>query len=108
MLDVAPIDAIYSLSKQAISDFAGDLLPSHLKAQAIDLKIHWVSETGVEPIRLTSGIRILPTVSLERVAYNEHYLLSWRKKRTPMRPVHRSTSCSWVRTPLHTSPARWT
>ena len=65
MLDVAPIDAIYSLSKQAISDFAGDLLPSHLKAQAIDLKIHWVSETGKDPIRLTGGMRILPTVSIE-------------------------------------------
>lgn len=66
VLDIAPIEAIYSVSKEAMSHFAGDLIPPHIKEQAIDLKVHWVSETGKDPIRLTSGIRILPTVSLKR------------------------------------------
>ena len=66
VLDVAPIDAIYSLSKEAMAFFGAlDFIPPHIRDQAIDLKMHWVSETGKDPIRLTGGMRILPTVSIE-------------------------------------------
>lgn len=64
MLDVAPIDMIYSLGKDFISTFPDALVPPSLKARAIDFKIHWVSETGETTYsQLTSGLRIVPTVS---------------------------------------------
>ena len=75
VLDIAPIDAIYALSEEAMNHFGGDMVPARLRTQAIDLKIHWVSETGKDPIRLTSGIRMLPTVSLARMMYKEECLL---------------------------------
>lgn len=39
------------------------MVPPHLKEQAIDLQIHWVSETGKAPGLLTGGLKVIPTVS---------------------------------------------
>ncbi|KFY75550.1 hypothetical protein V499_04486 [Pseudogymnoascus sp. VKM F-103] len=66
VLDVAPIDMIYSLGKDFISTFPDALVPPSLKARAIDFKIHWVSETGETTYsQLTSGLRIVPTDTFE-------------------------------------------
>ncbi|RYO83346.1 hypothetical protein DL766_008467 [Monosporascus sp. MC13-8B] len=64
-LDVAPVDALYAMSKEETKFMPDDLLPPHLKAQAFDIKFHWVSETGKAPARLTSGINLIPTDSYE-------------------------------------------
>ncbi|RYP50165.1 hypothetical protein DL768_004282 [Monosporascus sp. mg162] len=64
-LDVAPVDGIYGMSKEGIKCMPDELVPPHLKAQAFDMEIHWVSETGEAPARLTSGINLIPTDSYE-------------------------------------------
>lgn len=63
ILDVAPVDMIYSLSKNFIDTFPGDLFSPHYRAQAPDIEVHWVTEAGkAAPSRLTSNITLLPTV----------------------------------------------
>jgi hypothetical protein len=62
ILDVAPIDLLNGAAKEFTSELPDDLLAPELKAQAIDFEYHWVTETGVAPALLTSGIKMLPTV----------------------------------------------
>ncbi|SPO05590.1 uncharacterized protein DNG_08277 [Cephalotrichum gorgonifer] len=66
ILDVAPIDMLYSMSKNFLQTFPGDLLPPHFAAQALDIELHWVTEAGkAAPAHLTSNITLLPTDSFE-------------------------------------------
>jgi len=52
------------MSKHFTEPMPDELVPAHLKAQAVDLKFHWVSEAGpATPSRLTSGIALVPTDS---------------------------------------------
>lgn len=64
ILDVAPIDMMHGLSKKFLDTFPPGMLPAATAAQALDLEFHWVSETN-DPIRLTSGIKMLPTDTFE-------------------------------------------
>ncbi|RYP65764.1 hypothetical protein DL771_008129 [Monosporascus sp. 5C6A] len=63
VLDVAPIDALYGMSKEGMKVFPDELMPQHLRAHAFDIEFHWVSETGKAPARLSSGINLIPTDS---------------------------------------------
>ncbi|KAK7754421.1 hypothetical protein SLS62_003715 [Diatrype stigma] len=65
LLDVAPIDVFHTLSKENARTFPDELLPPSLKAQAIDLQLHWVSPTGKAPSRLTAGLTVVPTDSYD-------------------------------------------
>ncbi|KIW28101.1 uncharacterized protein PV07_07786 [Cladophialophora immunda] len=59
LLDVAPIDLLYSVSKnyvQTLEEFA----PEGMAAQALDIEFHWVNQTG-KTARLTGGVSIQPT-----------------------------------------------
>lgn len=62
VLDIAPIDLLGGLSKEFTSTFPDEILPASMKAQAIDVQIHYVNETG-KPAKLTSGMTIEVTVS---------------------------------------------
>ncbi|RYP79671.1 hypothetical protein DL769_002828 [Monosporascus sp. CRB-8-3] len=64
-LDVASVDALHGMSKEWTKSVPDEVLPPHLKAQAFDIEIHWVSETGKALARLTSGINLIPTDSYE-------------------------------------------
>ena len=64
ILDVAPIDLFGGLRREAVKDWPPEILSEDLKKQAIDLDIHWVTETGSgSPAKLTSEARVIPTVS---------------------------------------------
>jgi transcriptional regulator GlxA family with amidase domain len=64
ILDVAPIDALSSISKKTLAEVPEELLPSAFTSQALDFEFHWVSEAGPSEIsRLTSGISLVPTDS---------------------------------------------
>lgn len=64
LLDVAVIDMISGLDKQFIKTIPG--VPEELRAQAIDVVFHWVSEAGpATPSRLNCGITLVPTDSFE-------------------------------------------
>jgi transcriptional regulator GlxA family with amidase domain len=64
ILDVAPVDLIHGMSKHFTEPMPEEIVPAHLKDQALDLAFHWVSEAGPDtPSRLTGGIRLLPTDS---------------------------------------------
>lgn len=51
------------MSKDNARNFPDEFFAPSLKAQAIDLQIHWVSPTGKAPSRLTAGLTVVPTVS---------------------------------------------
>ena len=59
ILDVAPIDLLNGMSNRFIHDLP---LPDVIKAQALDVSFHWVSEEG-ETATLTGGLTIQCTVS---------------------------------------------
>ena len=60
ILDVAPIDLLHGLNKK----FAAVLpISDELKAKALDIEFHWVTEKG-EAAKLTAGISLNATVSL--------------------------------------------
>ncbi|KAM5343996.1 hypothetical protein ACJ41O_012533 [Fusarium nematophilum] len=66
LLDVAPVDMIYGISKDFVAPFPDDLVAPSLKAEALDFEFHWVSEAGKGAhSRLTGGISLLPTDSFE-------------------------------------------
>jgi hypothetical protein len=58
ILDVAPIDLLHGLSTKFISVLP---LSDELKAKALDINFHWVTEKG-EPANLTAKIKIPATV----------------------------------------------
>jgi len=60
ILDVAPIDLLNGMSKEFMRVLP---VPDALKAKALDVKFHWVNETG-KVARLTSGISMDATVCL--------------------------------------------
>ncbi|KAJ4295071.1 hypothetical protein N0V90_007079 [Kalmusia sp. IMI 367209] len=61
ILDVAPIDFLHGLNKK----FAAVLpISDELKAKALDIEFHWVTEKG-EPAKLTAGISLNATDSYE-------------------------------------------
>ncbi|CRK25056.1 Isonitrile hydratase like protein [Verticillium longisporum] len=64
ILDVAPIDLIHGMSKHFIDSMPDGFMPPELKAQALDMEFHWVSETD-GPCRLTSSISMNPTDTFE-------------------------------------------
>ena len=61
--DVAPADMLHGLSRRFIEPFPDFLGPPGYKQGAIDFNFLWVTEDGeATPAKLTSGLRILPTV----------------------------------------------
>ncbi|KIY03035.1 uncharacterized protein Z520_01501 [Fonsecaea multimorphosa CBS 102226] len=59
ILDVAPIDLLNAVSKnfvQTVEQFG----PDGIAAQALDIEIHWVNETG-KTAKLTGGLSLQPT-----------------------------------------------
>jgi len=54
------------MNKHFIQKMPDQLVPPHLRAEAIDIEFHWVSEAGPgTPSKLTSGISLVPTDSFE-------------------------------------------
>lgn len=63
ILDVAPVDILHCFGKHFIGSMPDEWTSKELKAQALDFKFHWVSETGKENnSHLTSNISLAPTV----------------------------------------------
>ncbi len=62
ILDVAPIDLLNGLTSEFVKDWPHELMSASLQAQSVDIKFHWVTETG-KSARLTSGMSITATVS---------------------------------------------
>lgn len=58
ILDVAPIDYLYGLSKHFVAALP---ISDELRAKAIDINFHWITENGV-PGKLTSNMTIPVTV----------------------------------------------
>ncbi|CAG9940584.1 unnamed protein product [Clonostachys rosea f. rosea IK726] len=66
ILDVAPIDFFSGLGQVFANEFPDEIVSPKVKAQAIDFRFHWVSESGpAKPMKLTSGITLEPTDSFE-------------------------------------------
>ncbi|KAF5004868.1 hypothetical protein FDECE_8650 [Fusarium decemcellulare] len=66
IIDVAPVDFLYSFSKKFVENFPTEMVSTDLKAQAIDFQFHWVSKAGPDGTnKLTGGLTILPTDSFE-------------------------------------------
>ena len=117
ILDVAPIDAIYALSKETADRFPDTFLPPQLRAQSLDLKVHWVSETGKTPISLTSKISMNPTVSrihgatqkdwwTSHLSSHKYHQLTSKPNRTHTKAVPLLISCSLAPRVWNTSPVR--
>lgn len=62
LLDLAPIDLLTTLQPEYL-DACG--LPEWIVALAIESKIHYITEDGEKPVKMTSGVRIQPTVGDE-------------------------------------------
>jgi hypothetical protein len=58
ILDVAPIDLLHGISKKFVDAYP---LSEELKAKALDINFHWVTETGAAA-KLTSNITMEATV----------------------------------------------
>ncbi|KAK0755720.1 hypothetical protein N5P37_011729 [Trichoderma harzianum] len=66
ILDVAPVDMLHCFSKKFIETLPEEWVSEDVKAQALDLNFHWVSEVGsAKQSRLTSAISLVPTHSFE-------------------------------------------
>jgi len=62
LLDIAPLDLIHHMARGGfVHNFPDEIIPPNLKAQALDIKSHWVNETG-EPAKLTGGMNVEVTV----------------------------------------------
>lgn len=59
LLDIAPVDMLHGLTPEIVSTIP--FIPPAIKEQTLDMKIHWISETG-GPARLTGGLTVQPTV----------------------------------------------
>lgn len=63
ILDVAPIDFLYGLSKKAWKSSFESVAPAKLESETMDMEFHWVHEKGAgSPCILTSGIKLVATV----------------------------------------------
>jgi hypothetical protein len=58
ILDVAPIDLLHGISKKFVNAIP---LSEELKAKALDINFHWVTESGTAA-KLTSNITMEATV----------------------------------------------
>ena len=58
ILGVAPIDMLHGFGKKFIQILP---LPDELKAKAIDIEMHWITEDG-GPTKLSSNITLQATV----------------------------------------------
>ncbi|KAJ4050348.1 hypothetical protein NW761_005140 [Fusarium oxysporum] len=66
ILDVAPIDFLYGLSKNAWKSSFEGVAPANLESETMDMEFHWVSEKGTDsPCILTSGIKLVATDSFD-------------------------------------------
>ncbi|KAF5262808.1 class I glutamine amidotransferase-like protein [Fusarium oxysporum f. sp. albedinis] len=66
ILDVAPIDFLYGLSKNAWKSSFEGVAPAKLESETMDMEFHWVSEKGTDsPCILTSGIKLVATDSFD-------------------------------------------
>jgi len=45
-----------------INELPDELIPQGVKKQALDIKFHWVNQTG-EVAKMTAGLLVQPTVS---------------------------------------------
>ena len=61
ILDIAPVDMFNGISKQNLQDWPAEIIDPRLKEEALDIKIHWVNQTG-KPAKLTAGLTLQPTV----------------------------------------------
>jgi hypothetical protein len=70
ILDVAPIDLLHGISKKFVNAIP---LPEELKAKALDINFHWVTETGAAA-KLTSNITMEATAcsSVLRAFFSAH------------------------------------
>lgn len=65
LLDVGVIDLLSGLSKEFVASLPDEGFTPGMKAEALDIEFHWVSEKGrAEPARLTAGLSINPTVRI--------------------------------------------
>jgi hypothetical protein len=62
LLDISPIDIFSGMSSEFIGSLGEDIMSPGMKAQALDVKIHYVNENG-GTAKLTSGMVIEVTVS---------------------------------------------
>ncbi|KJZ76282.1 hypothetical protein HIM_04364 [Hirsutella minnesotensis 3608] len=66
ILDVGPIDILHGISHSFIDHLHETVVSAEMKAQALDLEFHWVSEAGKTcPSRLTSNMSLNVTDSFE-------------------------------------------
>ena len=66
ILDVAPIDFFSGMSVKTWEAYniPEEVMPKSARTQSMDFEFHWVSQKGPgNTIKLTSGIRLDPTVS---------------------------------------------
>ena len=70
------------------------VLPDELKKQARDFEIHWVTETGKKPAKLTANLSINPTVLL--IYPLTKATRPTNTNRTPSPPALPSTLSLWV------------
>lgn len=61
ILDIAPVDVLTAMSKDAISIFPPEVVAEELKKQAVAVDMHYVNESG-KPARVTSGMSLNVTV----------------------------------------------
>lgn len=60
---MAPIDIFNSITPRFVKNFPEDMISPEMRAQALDIELHWVNETGKEA-HLTAGLHINPTVRI--------------------------------------------
>jgi hypothetical protein len=58
-LDTGPIDLLAMMGEHYVSAF---MLGGKIDAQKLKIDIHYISESGKDPINTTAGLKILPTV----------------------------------------------
>jgi hypothetical protein len=67
ILDVAPIDLLNGISKKFVNAFP---LSDELKAKAVDINFHWVTENG-NPAKLTANMTLEATVCTPIIMFCE-------------------------------------
>ncbi|PYI03552.1 DJ-1/PfpI family protein [Aspergillus sclerotiicarbonarius CBS 121057] len=62
-LDIAPVGFFHSISTDFVKHLPDTIMPEELKAQALDVIVHWVTEDATTPGVLTGNLRVVPTDS---------------------------------------------
>lgn len=62
LLDLAPIDLLATLHPEYLNACG---LPEEIVALGIKSEIYYITEDGEKPVKMTSGVRIQPTVGSE-------------------------------------------